>query len=150
MYVCICSFIAEFLVGCSVTLGSLPAYTQWELLHTSLLYVSDLYASVCLTSSHFISVWWSRLHRHRRRDNIVLTFFSCLYAYVFIHSLFRTMGMRHVLVVDGELLVKGIITRADMNEHHLEHFWKEQVCTSISCRSLCLIGNNVCLCLFIW
>ena len=37
------------------------------------------------------------------------------------------MGMRHTVVVDGELLVVGIITRADMNEHHLAHFWKEQV-----------------------
>lgn len=38
------------------------------------------------------------------------------------------MGMRHVVVVNGELEVVGIITRSEMNEHHLAHFWKEEVC----------------------
>lgn len=28
-------------------------------------------------------------------------------------------------MVDGELQVKGIITRADMNEHRLAHYWEE-------------------------
>ena len=51
--------------------------------------------------------------RLRRRDN---------------GSMFRTMGMRHVVVVDGELKVVGIITRTEMNEHHLAHYWKEEVC----------------------
>lgn len=37
------------------------------------------------------------------------------------------MGCRHVVVVDGELYVVGIITRSDMNEHHLAHYWQEQV-----------------------
>jgi hypothetical protein len=37
------------------------------------------------------------------------------------------MGLRHVVVVDGELLVKGMITRSDMNEHQLEHYWHEEV-----------------------
>lgn len=37
------------------------------------------------------------------------------------------MGMRHVVVVNGELEVVGIITRSEMNEHHLAHFWKEEV-----------------------
>ena len=41
-------------------------------------------------------------------------------------SYFRTMGLRHVVVVNGELGVEGIITRSEMNEHHLAHFWKEQ------------------------
>jgi len=39
---------------------------------------------------------------------------------------FRTMGMRHVVIIDQEMRVSGIITRADMNEHHLHHFWEEE------------------------
>ena len=42
-------------------------------------------------------------------------------------SLFRTMGARHLVVVDGELAAVGVITRADMNEHRLAHFWHEEV-----------------------
>ena len=42
-------------------------------------------------------------------------------------SLFRTMGLRHIVVVDGELFVRGVITRTEMNEHHLKHFWEEEV-----------------------
>ena len=30
-------------------------------------------------------------------------------------------------VVDGELNVLGIITRADMNEHRLHEYWHHQV-----------------------
>jgi hypothetical protein len=41
--------------------------------------------------------------------------------------MFRTMGLRHVVIVDGDLLVKGIVTRSDLDEHRLEHFWHEQV-----------------------
>ena len=37
------------------------------------------------------------------------------------------MGLRHIVVVDGELCVKGIITRSNMNEHSLEHYWHEEV-----------------------
>jgi hypothetical protein len=36
------------------------------------------------------------------------------------------MGVRHLIVVDGELNVVGMITRSDMNEHHLQHYWQEQ------------------------
>ncbi len=36
------------------------------------------------------------------------------------------MGLRHIVVVDGDLMVKGMITRADMNEHRLAHYWEEE------------------------
>ena len=36
------------------------------------------------------------------------------------------MGMRHLVVVDGELGVAGLITRSDMNEHRLSHYWEEE------------------------
>jgi hypothetical protein len=36
------------------------------------------------------------------------------------------MGLRHIVVVDGDLFVKGIITRFDMNEHRLAHYWEAE------------------------
>ena len=57
---------------------------------------------------------------------IVFEFFYLTSPDLFI-SLFRTMGARHLVVVDGELAAVGVITRADMNEHRLAHFWHEEV-----------------------
>ncbi len=36
------------------------------------------------------------------------------------------MGLRHIVVVDGELQVVGMVTRTDMNEHRLAHYWEEE------------------------
>lgn len=60
---------------------------------------------------------------------IFVSLFEASLLLLFLHtdSLFRTMGMRHVVVVNGELQVVGIITRSEMNEHHLANFWKEHV-----------------------
>ena len=41
------------------------------------------------------------------------------------YTCFRTLGYRHMVVVDGELVVVGMITRSDMNEHSLKHYWEE-------------------------
>lgn len=55
-----------------------------------------------------------------------LCFIDPLCFYIIFSSVFRTLGLRHIIIVDGELRVVGIITRADMNEHHLAHYWQEQ------------------------
>jgi len=39
------------------------------------------------------------------------------------YRFFRTMGLRHLVVVDGDHLVTGMITRHDITEHRLEHHW---------------------------
>ena len=42
------------------------------------------------------------------------------------YSLFRTMGLRHLPVVDGDMKVVGMITRANLAEHNLHHIWEAE------------------------
>eukprot|EP01038_Epipyxis_sp_PR26KG_P010242 gene10242-13776_t len=39
------------------------------------------------------------------------------------YRFFRTMGLRHLVVLDNDHRVTGIITRQDITEHRLEHHW---------------------------
>ena len=40
------------------------------------------------------------------------------------YRLFRTMGLRHLVVTDSEHRVTGMLTRHDITEHKLAHEWK--------------------------
>jgi chloride channel 7 len=39
------------------------------------------------------------------------------------YRFFRTLGLRHLIVLDGDHRVTGIITRKDLTESRLEHHW---------------------------
>ena len=52
---------------------------------------------------------------------------SLLSLLIIVFRIFRTMGLRHLTIVDGDLQVVGMITRFDLNEHRLAHYWEEQV-----------------------
>lgn len=47
------------------------------------------------------------------------------------YRFFRTMGLRHLVVLDGDHRVTGIITRKDITESRLEHHWFHEVCSRI-------------------
>jgi len=40
------------------------------------------------------------------------------------YRMFRTMGLRHLVVTDSEHRVTGMLTRHDITEHKLAHEWK--------------------------
>ena len=43
------------------------------------------------------------------------------------YRFFRTMGLRHLVVLNSNHCVTGIITRQDLTEERLEHFWFREV-----------------------
>ena len=43
------------------------------------------------------------------------------------YRFFRTMGLRHLVVLNSNHCVTGIITRQDLTEERLEHFWFKEV-----------------------
>merc|ERR1712228_322663 len=44
-----------------------------------------------------------------------------------IYSLFRGLGLRHLMVTNSENEVVGMITAHELDEHHLEHFVKHLI-----------------------
>ena len=55
------------------------------------------------------------------------TVLSIYLSFYLPNRLFRTMGVRHLVINDGENQVVGMVTRADMNEHTLQHYWQAEV-----------------------
>lgn len=43
------------------------------------------------------------------------------------YRFFRTMGLRHLIVLDGDHRVIGMISRKDITEHRLSHHWNREV-----------------------
>ncbi len=48
------------------------------------------------------------------------------------------MGLRHLVVVDNDHKVVGIVTRKDIAEHRLEHHWFQEV-RYLSCLGIYLM-----------
>ena len=43
------------------------------------------------------------------------------------YRLFRSMGLRHLIVLDDQHRVTGMVTRRDITEHRLMHEWTSNV-----------------------
>ena len=48
-------------------------------------------------------------------------------------SFFRTLGLRHLVVVNSDHCVTGVITRKDLIESRLEQIWHQEVCVRVCC-----------------
>ena len=64
---------------------------------------------------------------------LVSTLFSpyTLLTYSIFDSFFRTLGLRHLVVVNSDHCVTGIITRKDLIESRLEQIWHQEVCMCV-------------------